>query len=197
MFKRRVPLSSLQTIREFMWPSMGWKRFLLFLKYRILRLSDSTHRIARGLACGSAISFSPLVGSHFIQAGIIAYAIRGNLLASLIGTFVGNPWTFPIMWYFGYVMGIWVFGVFGIENLGDMPDHLTFAIMWEMIQTEPLKLFVPWMVGGYILAFLSWPIYFVLFFYLVKAGKQARAIARQKRLERKMKKQFCKAEHSS
>lgn len=194
MFKRRQPLTKLQLLRELFWPSMGWKRTGKFIKHRVLRLSDSSYKIARGLACGASMSFSPLVGSHFIQAGIIAYFIKGNLLASLIGTFVGNPWTFPFMWYASYLLGVWLFGLFGFENLGEMPDEMSFSVMWEMIKGDPLRLFVPWLLGGYILVIVSWPFYFLIFFYLVRAGKRARRAAKERRLKRKVKKQFHKAE---
>lgn len=140
------------------------------------------------------MSFSPLVGSHFIQAGIVAYAIKGNLLASLIGTFVGNPWTFPLMWYASYALGVWLFGLFGFENLGEMPDEMGFAVMWDMIVTDPLRLFVPWLLGGYILVILSWPFYFLIFFYLVRAGKRARRLAKERQLKRKFKKEFREAD---
>ena len=196
MFKRRQPLTKMQLLRELFWPSMGWIRTGKFLKHRILRLSDSSYKIARGLACGAAMSFSPLVGSHFIQAGIIAYFIKGNVLASLIGTFVGNPWTFPLMWYASFVLGVWLFGLFGFESMGEMPEEFGFSVMWDMIWSDPLRLFVPWLLGGYILALISWPFYFLLFFYLVKAGKKARAIAKEKRLKRKVKKQFREAENT-
>ncbi|MCB9963539.1 MAG: DUF2062 domain-containing protein [Rhodospirillales bacterium] len=193
MFKRRQPLTKLQLLKEMFWPTMGWRRMAKFLTYRILRLSDSTHKIARGLACGASISFSPLVGTHFIQAGFISYLIRGNILGSLIGTFVGNPWTFPFMWYASYELGVRIFGIMGFQDLGEMPDHITFSLMWDMVRADPMKLFLPWLIGGYILAILFWPVYFVIFFYLVRAGKKAKMIAKEKRLKRKTLKEFEKA----
>lgn len=194
MFKRRQPLTKLQLLKEMFWPTMGWRRMAKFLTYRITRLSDSTHKIARGLATGASVSFSPLVGSHFIQAGLIAYVINGNLLASLIGTFMGNPWTFPLMWYASYVLGVELFHLGGFTDLGEMPEHFGFSVMWNMIQDDPLRLFLPWLIGGYILVLCSWPFYFVIFFYLVRAGKKARLLAREKRLKRKTLKEFKKAE---
>ena len=90
MFQRRVPLTPLQNLKEIFWPSMGWIRAIKYTKHRIVRLSDSTHKIALGLAFGAAVSFSPIMGTHFVQAGILAYIFRANLVASLVGTFVGT-----------------------------------------------------------------------------------------------------------
>jgi hypothetical protein len=41
--------------------------------------------------------FSPFFGLHFFYAALLAWIARGNVLASLIGTFFGNPITFPII----------------------------------------------------------------------------------------------------
>ena len=42
--------------------------------------------------------FTPFVGFHFVLAAITAWIVRGNILASAIGTAAGNPWTFPFIW---------------------------------------------------------------------------------------------------
>ena len=51
------------------------------------------------------VSFSPFIGFHFLLAILFAYLLRGNLIAALIGTFVGNPFTFPFIWIFIYKVG--------------------------------------------------------------------------------------------
>ena len=51
----------------------------------------SPYAIASGFACGSMVSFTPLLGLHFILAIVFAYIIRGNFVAALLGTIVGNP----------------------------------------------------------------------------------------------------------
>ena len=89
MFQRRNPRTILQNLKELFWPSMGWVRAFQYTKHRVIRLSDSTHNIALGLAIGAAISFTPILGTHFIQAGFIAYVVRCNFIAALIGTFIG------------------------------------------------------------------------------------------------------------
>ena len=84
MFKRRKPLGLLKLIREFFWPSMGWKRAFELLKQRILRMSDTPRNIALGLAFGAGVSFSPIMFTHFIQAAFLAFIFRANIPASLI-----------------------------------------------------------------------------------------------------------------
>jgi hypothetical protein len=36
---------------------------------------------------------------HFVLSALLAYIARANIIASAIGTVVGNPWTFPFIWW--------------------------------------------------------------------------------------------------
>lgn len=162
---------------------MGWLRATRYVIHRMLRLSDTTERICRGLSTGVAVSFTPLLGTHFIQAALFGIAVRGNIMASFIGTLVGNPWTLPIMWLFSYTLGVKTFSLFGFSDFATLPDHVTLAILWDMICSEPLRLFLPWIVGGYMAGILTWPIFFVIFYVLVSAAKRAQATAKAKRLK--------------
>lgn len=184
MFKRRTPHTPLRLIREMFWPSMGWIRALRYVRLRIIRLSDSTHKIAAGLAIGAAISFSPLIGTHFIQAGAIAYFIRANVLSSLIGTFVGNPWTFPFIWWGSIKFGAFLFGVMGLAAGTAIPEHMGFSAFWEIVTSHPLQIFMPWLLGGYLLAVIVWPIAYYSFFQMVKGAKLARKKARLRKVHK-------------
>ena len=94
MFKRRVPRHVLRRLLGLVYPLMGWRRTLQYYRHRALRLPGTPASIARGIACGAAVSFTPFVGLHFILAFAMAWLIGGNLLAAAIGTIVGNPLTF-------------------------------------------------------------------------------------------------------
>ena len=59
------------------------QRFISYYKLKLARLPASPNAIASGFACGSMVSFTPLLGLHFILAIVIAYLIRGNLIAAL------------------------------------------------------------------------------------------------------------------
>jgi len=108
MFKRRNPLSVTRKVFNFFWPSIGWRRAGAYSLHRLARLPGSAYSIAGGFACGAAISFTPFVGLHFILSAILAWIIRANILASAIGTAVGNPWTFPFIWTWLYQTGTWM-----------------------------------------------------------------------------------------
>ena len=81
-------------VAEFFWPRGGWGRAALYVKHRMRRLPDTPEKIARGIFAGIFTVFSPFYGMHFVVAALIAFIVRGNVLAALLATFVGNPLTY-------------------------------------------------------------------------------------------------------
>lgn len=156
MFKRREKLKLHHRARDFLWPSLGWKRSTEYLYHRIGRLPGSAHTIAAGFACGAAISFTPFVGLHFVFAALCAWIIRANIMASVIGTAVGNPWTFPFIWTLIYNLGLWM----GAGGNGSAASELEFATIFSscmdaLLRFDPVYLFEtawpvlwPMFVGG-------------------------------------------------
>lgn len=179
MFKRRKPLSSGQKLREFIWPSMGWKRTYTYLKHRVMRLPDTQRNIALGLAIGAGISFSPIMGTHIAQGIIIAYILRANIIASVVGTIIGNPWTFPFIWWASLSLGAQIFSLFGLNASNAMPEVMTFSAFWDMLTNEPMVLVLPWMLGGYLLCVIVTLLTYPLYFNLLKAAKMAQQKARE------------------
>jgi len=97
VFKRRDKPPFLNRLREAFYPRRGFRRGWEYLAHRVRRLPDTPHRIALGFACGVYVSFTPFFGLHFFLAAGLAWMLRGNILASLIGTAAGNPITFPVI----------------------------------------------------------------------------------------------------
>lgn len=174
MFKRRKPLTLLQQLRQIYWPSMGWPRMCRYILHRTIRISDTTHKIAMGLAIGGAISFSPLIFTHIIQGLILAIFLRGNFIAVAIGTIIGNPWTFPFIWWASMNFGSTLFGLAGLPSSTALPDDMSISILWDLIKNEPFRIFAPWMVGGYLITLITLPILYVLYYNLVRGAKLAR-----------------------
>jgi uncharacterized protein len=76
-----------------------------YVTKRILRLTASPHAVAAGIAAGVFASFTPFLGFHFMIAFLISYVIAGNFVAAALGTFFGNPFTFPLIWASTYAVG--------------------------------------------------------------------------------------------
>jgi len=133
---------------------MGWRRAGRYYLFRIKRLPGTPYTIACGFALGAAVSFTPFIGLHFVLAGVLAWALRANLLASAIGTAIGNPWTFPGIW-FGV---LWL----GSKILGrPMPDLSFSDLSLTMIFDHFSTIGVPMIVGGVPAGLLTWVIFYI------------------------------------
>jgi len=135
MFDRRSKLRLHHRVSNFFWPSIGWRRSVKYLLHRLGRLPGTPYSIACGFACGAAISFSPFVGFHFVLGGIWAWIMRANILASAIGTAVGNPWTFPFIW-------VWIFHVGRLMGAGEGPadiSNLDFSALFGRLTEASLN----------------------------------------------------------
>ena len=111
VFKRRQPAPITSRLREAIAPRKGFWRGLDYISKRMRRLPDSPHRIALGFACGAFVSFSPFFGFHFFLAAGCAWLLRGNILSSLFGTIIGNPFTFPFISGVSLWLGRWIMGL--------------------------------------------------------------------------------------
>lgn len=167
VFKRRNPRSYFRTFVEALWPRGGWTRAFHYVKHRIRRLPDRPDRIARGVGAGVFVSFTPFFGLHFISAAISAWIVRGNVLAALLGTFFGNPLTFPIIAVSSMKFGHWILGtefdesqhatIFG-KFVGASEDlrHNFFAMFtddtahWTNLYNFWNEIFLPYLVGGFL-----------------------------------------------
>jgi len=190
MFRRRKPLSTLNQMRAFIWPERGFRRLFSYLFQRIIRLPGSPASIASGFAAGVAASFTPFLGLHFILAAALAMLFRGNVLASAIGTFFGNPWTFILIWLADYEVGLGIirslnYGadlrVLSIEELGDiMGNALKFmsfsgAISWAEMSRDLEQVFMPLLIGGTVLGAVAGLISFLITLWVVKGWRLHRA----------------------
>lgn len=99
-----------RTAQEFVWPRGGWGRAFRYVKHRLRRLPDSPERIARGIWAGVFTTFTPFYGLHFFVAAFIAFIMRGNVLASLMATFFGNPLTYLPIGVISLQTGHWLLG---------------------------------------------------------------------------------------
>ncbi len=153
MFKRRDKVSVFRRVGDFFWPQSGWSRSSRYLFHRLARISGTPYSLAAGFACGAAISFTPFVGLHFILAAIMALIIRANVVSSAIGTAVGNPWTFPFIWFWIYKSGVWL----GAGGAVGVPDHLNFASLFATMMESFLRFDIAYLVET------VWPVWWPMF----------------------------------
>jgi len=190
MFRRRKPLSALKQLRAVIWPERGFRRLFSYLFQRIIRLPGTPASIASGFASGIAASFTPFLGLHFILAGALAMLLRGNVLASAIGTFFGNPWTFILIWLADYEVGLGVIHAFGfgadlqvlsidelVAIMGNVIRFLSFTgnISWANLSRDIEQVFMPLLIGGTVLGAIAWVASFLMTLWAVKGWRLHRA----------------------
>jgi uncharacterized protein (DUF2062 family) len=110
LFRRRTKPTLGERVRDTFWPRGGWRRALKYFRQRILRLNGSPHVIAMGFAAGLFVAWSPFFGFHYLLAIACAFIVRGNILAAVLGTTIGNPLTLPAMWALNYKLGEFLLG---------------------------------------------------------------------------------------
>jgi uncharacterized protein len=105
LFKRKKPLSPVMRLRSALWPTRGFRRSFRYLTLRLWRIDASSHSIALGCAAGVFAIFTPFLGFQMMLAATLALALRGSVFASAVGTFAGNPLTYPAIWISTFTVG--------------------------------------------------------------------------------------------
>jgi len=110
LFKRRQSESLRERVRVHLWPRRSWSRSSRYVVYRLRRLSATPHAIALGFGAGAFAAVTPFIGTHMVMATLLAWAVGGSIVAALLGTFLGNPVTYPFIWYASYKVGRFLLG---------------------------------------------------------------------------------------
>ena len=134
-------------------------------------MGSSPQAIAAGVACGVAISFTPFVGLHFVLAAITAFLCKGNVLASALGTAMGNPWTFPFIWVSVFYTGRWFLGVEGEIRVSfltvfEKSMHALMTFDFSGFASDVWPVFFPMLVGCIPYYIVAW----VVTYFIVKHG---------------------------
>jgi hypothetical protein len=156
-------------------------RYGRYLLLKLNKIKATPYAVAAGFACGSAISFTPFVGFHTLLAMLTALCIRGNLVAAAVGTVVGNPWTFPMIWPATLYTGRFLLGGHDdtpirfarlFKNLAAAVRHWNF----DSFASDIWPLLKPMMVGCVPYYLVAW----VVSYYFIKKTMDRFAARRAK-----------------
>ena len=146
------------------------KKIATNLLSRIKKLPGTPQSIAIGIACGVAISFTPFLGLHMILAAGSAWLLGGSIIASALGTIVGNPWTFPLIWVAVLYTGRKLLSIEHSEEPANFEEFFSFA--WQALKELDIETF------GHDIWPILWPmiigsipyyiIFWILSYFLVK-----------------------------
>ncbi len=190
MFKRREKPGKFRRVIDFFWPSIGFGRSTRYLGYRLARIPGTPYTLAGGFAFGAAVSFTPFVGLHFVLGALFAWVFRANILASAIGTAVGNPWTFPFIWAATYHLGYWILGVKADDESGfsagtmELFFHNLFENGWHSVTEIFSNVIFPMLIGSIPLTIVVWIIFYYPLSVLIRNFHLRRAEALQAGRER-------------
>lgn len=211
IFKRRDPKPTLRALAEFLWPRGGWARAFQYVKHRMRRLPDSPERIARGIWAGVFTAFTPFYGLHFVVAALLARAMKGNILAALMGTFFGNPLTYVPIGIAALQSGHWILGTdlehnahisFGrkFADAGADLGHNFQAIFtdqvmdWHGLIIFADEIFYPYLIGGIIPGIICGSISYYLMVPILRAYQKRRKGIIKAKFEALRRKAAAKAE---
>jgi uncharacterized protein len=141
LFRRRVAESFPGRMRVHLWPRRSWSRSSRYVVYRLRRLSDSPHAVALGFAVGAFSAATPFLGTHMMMAALIAWLIGGSIVSAVLGTFLGNPLTYPLLWYLTYEAGNLMLGGHVQKHRIDLSNGIfqsSLAKLWPILKPMTL-----------------------------------------------------------
>ena len=81
---------------------------LRFLEFKIIHIDDSSQRIARGVAVGLIVAYSPFLGFQTLIALALAVPMKANKFAAASFVWVSNIFTLIPVYYPCFMVGHWV-----------------------------------------------------------------------------------------
>jgi hypothetical protein len=182
MLGRRKAPTLAERAQRALWPRRSWRRSFRYMLLRLTRLDATTHAVALGVSCGVFASFLPVLGGQMLFAGTAAWLLRASVAAAMVGTFVGGPITYPLMWIASYELGRHILG----EG-----RKVSMAELWEAITTMStparagggeagsagdlvLQVMKPMAVGAVPLGLVCAAIFYVMVMRAVRLGRKYR-----------------------
>ncbi len=170
-----------------------------YFTLRLQRMRGSPHELAAGFASGIAISFTPFIGIHALVGILFSWIIGGSMVTAVLGTFIGNPWTFPVIWLLTFELGQLIlsslaeYNVQATENIFFKEIMLLIDIFKNTFITgdfEKLKAsissltLIPVMTIGCIpFVFVSWFLSYFFLFRIIKTYQKKRKLKISKKFK--------------
>ncbi len=127
--------------------------------------------LASGLSIGVFFSMTPFFGFHLLLSILVAWCLRSSVLMAILGTAVGNPFTFPFILIAATYIGYLLFKYTNIEPF--LPNSISIG-SWEIS--------IPWEVimGGVVLGFIVGLCFYIVVYYFIIRNKKKNVIMQKK-----------------
>ena len=121
-----------------------------------LHLGETPQRTALAFALGVFIAFTPTYGLHTASVVFLAWALRLNFPAILVGSLINNPWTVvPIL-------GATMWTGFVLLDIQDVPDvswsHLSITTLYDTVRPFMLPFTLGALTLSVLGALLAYPV---------------------------------------
>jgi uncharacterized protein (DUF2062 family) len=131
-----------------MYRRWGLARLLKLLFIRFVRLQGTPHEVSRGIALGIAIGMTPTFGFQMLLGAFAAWMLKESKVAAVLGVWITNPLTAPIIYALEYETGRTMLGT----EHASLPTEFTFDAFTSLSWDVALPLFV----GSLIWAIIGW-----------------------------------------
>lgn len=125
-----------------MWRGVSLVRQSKLMLVRFVRLRGLPEEIAKGLALGIFIGMTPTFGFQMALAIFFAYLLRENRLAAILGVWITNPVTAPVIYTIEYEIGRVLLALDRVR----LPTEFT----WQAYASLGWNVLYPIWVGGII-----------------------------------------------
>ena len=124
---------------------------------RMRQLEGNPHYLAMGMAVGIFVSIMPIIPFQTLVAIALAFLVRGSKSAAVLGTWLSNPLTIPLVYYVNYKLGCTLLGYQAVL------DNIAFDSFSQLMELG-LEVTLAMIVGGVVIgAVLGLVAYFVTF----------------------------------
>ena len=90
------------------WVRIQYRRGKRILKYRVLHVDDTPHRIALGMGIGFFVTWTPTVGFQMALVVALCTLFRANKFVGVPFVWISNPATIVPIYYPNYWLGVHV-----------------------------------------------------------------------------------------
>lgn len=149
-----------------MWRGVGFIRQAKLMMVRFVRLRGLPDEIAKGVALGIFIGMTPTFGFQMAIAIFFAYLLRENRLAAVLGVWITNPVTAPVIYAVEYELGRLLLGM----PRARLPGEFT----WEAYRNLGWDILSPLWLGGIIAGLILGALAYFLTLQLVPIIKNWR-----------------------
>ncbi len=137
---------------------------------RMRQLEGTPHYLALGMAVGIFVSITPIIPLQTLVAIAFAFLVRGSKSAAVLGTWLSNPLTIPVVYYANYKLGC---TLLGYQKTLDSIAFDSFSQLMEMGLEVTWAMIVGGLVIGAILGVVAYFVSFRVFITIRRRSRQA------------------------